>query len=154
MKAGVDYVGVCTSFYCHDDEGNFVFAKRSKNCRDEHGRWDPGSGALDHGLTFRENVLKEVKEEYGCDGEIEAWLPPITILREHGDQKTHWVAIGAFVKIKSEEVKNMEPHKFDEMALFKFDDLPNPLHSGFEYHYAQQKDIFHQYINRFTNFKI
>lgn len=146
MKAGIDYVGVTISFYCHDGEGNFVFALRSANCRDEHGRWDPGAGSLDHGLTLEENVLKEVKEEYGCDGIVEGWLPPIAVFREHEGKKTHWLAIGAFVRVKREEVQNMEPHKFDDLIWRRLDDLPEPLHTGFAWHFKQQYEHFKKYI--------
>jgi hypothetical protein len=68
MNPGIDYVGITTVFFCHDGKGNFLFHKRSNKCRDEHGRWDLGSGKLEHGrwdlgsgklehgLTLRENV--------------------------------------------------------------------------------------------------
>ena len=87
MNIGIDYVGVTTPFYCNDGKGNFLLHKRSKNTRDEHGRWDPGSGKLDFGLEFEENVLKEVFEEYGCKGEIQEQLPAHTILREWDGKK-------------------------------------------------------------------
>jgi hypothetical protein len=32
MKKGVDYIGVTVVFACHDGEGNYLFAKRGKNC--------------------------------------------------------------------------------------------------------------------------
>jgi 8-oxo-dGTP pyrophosphatase MutT (NUDIX family) len=145
-RAGVDYVGVTTSFYCHDGEGNFVFALRNKNCRDEHGRWDPGAGGLDVENTLEENVLKEVMEEYGCRGIVEEWLPPITLFREHEGQKTHWLAIGAFVRVNREDVKIMETHKFDNLIWRSLSDLPEPLHSGFQYHFNEQFDIFKKYF--------
>lgn len=42
MKPGVDYIGVCVVYLCHDGQGNFVMNKRGKNCRDEVGKWDIG----------------------------------------------------------------------------------------------------------------
>ena len=46
MEEGVEYIGVGVVFFCHDGEGNFILSKRTKNTRDEHGRWDPGGGAI------------------------------------------------------------------------------------------------------------
>jgi len=146
IRVGIDYVGITKSFYCHDGDNNFVFALRNKNCRDEHGCWDPGAGSLEVGNTLRENVLKEIKEEYGCEGVIEEWLPPVTIIRKHEGQITHWIAIGAFVRVKRGEVKIMETHKFDDLIWRPLTDLPQPLHSGFQYHFNKQKNIFKKYF--------
>lgn len=44
LVKGVDYIGVCVVYFCHDGKGEFVMAKRSSNARDEHGRWDIGGG--------------------------------------------------------------------------------------------------------------
>ena len=79
MKTGVDHVSIGTSFYCYDGKGNWLLHKRSKNCHDEVGVWDSGGGKLEFGLTLEENVLKEIKEEYGCDAIIERQLPAITL---------------------------------------------------------------------------
>ena len=45
-RAGISYIGTAVVFFCHDGKGNFVLSKRGENCRDEHGRWDPGGGAV------------------------------------------------------------------------------------------------------------
>jgi 8-oxo-dGTP pyrophosphatase MutT (NUDIX family) len=64
MQKGIDHIGITTVFACHDGEGNYLFSKRSTNCRDEHGTWDPGGGGLDFGDMLEDNVRKEVMEEY------------------------------------------------------------------------------------------
>ena len=33
MEVGIDYTGISVVFLCHDNEGNFLMNKRSKNCR-------------------------------------------------------------------------------------------------------------------------
>lgn len=145
MKIGVDYVGISTPFYCNDGQGNFLLHKRSKNCRDENDNWDPGSGKLDFGISIEENVLKEVAEEYGCKGEIQERLPAHDIFREHDGVKTHWVAIPFFIKINPKEAKNNEPEKIDEIGWFRLDNLPQPLHSGFQITLSKFSEYFQKY---------
>lgn len=145
MKIGVDYVGITTPFYCNDGQGNFLLHRRSKNCRDEQEKWDPGSGELDFGMSLEENVLREIAEEYGCQGEIQERLPAHNIFREHNGIKTHWVAVPFFVKINPKEVKNNEPNKIDEIGWFRLDSLPKPLHTGFQFTLAQFREHFEKY---------
>src|SRR5579862_8107330 len=93
LKAGLDYVAVGVSFYCHDGRGNFLMHKRSRNCRDEQGRWDFGGGKLEFGEQPEEAVLREVREEYCCAGRIQEILPPISRFREHDGRSTHWLSL-------------------------------------------------------------
>lgn len=144
-QIGIDYIGVSTPFYCHDGKGKFLFAKRSDKCRDEHGAWDTGSGKLEFGLSIAENILKEVKEEYGCSGKIQQFLPALSILRTHNGQPTHWVAIPAFVLVDPNEVKIMEPKKFTELGWFTLDNLPQPLHTGFAFTFQNYTSHFGKY---------
>lgn len=146
MNIGVDYVGITTPFYCHDGKGNLLMNKRSKECRDEHGKWDTGSGKLEFGSSLEENVLQEVLEEYGCQGEIQGSLPTHDIWREHEGVKTHWIAVPFFIKVDPKEVKNGEPHKFEEIKWFDLDHLPEPLHTGFAYTLDKYREYFEKYI--------
>ena len=130
MKIGHDYIGVATPFYCTDGHGKFLLHKRSKNCRDEHGAWDTGSGQLEFGSTLEENVLREVREEYGCDGEILEQLPPRSVLRTNDGQPTHWVACPFVITVDPAKVRNNEPHKIENLGWFSLDALPEPLHTG------------------------
>lgn len=145
MKIGIDYIGVTTPFYCHDGQGNFLLHKRSEKCRDEHHRWDPGSGKLEHGLSIEENILKEVLEEYGCGGNVQEILPAHDIFREQNGVATHWIAIPGFVRVNPKEVVNNEPEKILEIGWFTLDNLPAPLHTGFEYTFNLFKEHFYKY---------
>lgn len=147
MKIGIDFVGVTTPFYCHDGKGNLLLHKRSAACRDEQGRWDPGSGKLEPDLTLEENVLKEVQEEYGCAGEIQERLPVHDIFREQEGVRTHWVAAPFIVKVNPDQVINGEPHKIDELGWFRLDSLPEPLHEGFSYSLNKFRGIIEKYLN-------
>jgi len=131
MKKGVDYTGVTIVYFCHDGKGNFVMSKRNNNCRDEHGCWDPGGGGLEFGDTVENTLCKEIEEEY-CTKVINfEFLGYRDVHREHGGNKTHWIALDFKVQIDRDSVKNGEPHKFDEIGRFQLNDLPTPLHSQF-----------------------
>jgi ADP-ribose pyrophosphatase YjhB (NUDIX family) len=148
MKIGFDFVGITTPFYCHDGKGNILMHKRTAQCRDEHGRWDTGSGKLEFNLSLEENVLQEVLEEYGCKGVIEGQLPAHDIFREQEGVKTHWMAVPFFIKVNPAEVKNGEPHKIEEITWFPINKLPKPLHTGFEYTFKRYKNQFKQYFGK------
>ena len=129
MKKGVDYIGVCVVYFCHDGKGNFLMNKRSKNCRDEHGTWDQGGGGLEFGDSVEETLKKEVKEEYCTDILKSEFLGFRDVHREHNGKKTHWIALDFKLLVDRNKVKNGEPEKFDEIKWFTLDSLPSPLHS-------------------------
>lgn len=147
MKPGIDYIGITTPFYCNDGEGRFLFHKRSKNCRDEQGSWDPGSGQLEFGLTPEENVLKEITEEYGCSAEVQGSIPAHSIFRKLDKKETHWLAIPFFVKVNPMEVKINEIEKIDELGWFFLEKLPQPLHTGFNFTFTHYYNYFKKYKN-------
>lgn len=149
MKAGIDYIGISTPFYCNDGKRNFLFHKRSNNCRDEQGKWDPGAGQLEFGLTPEQNVLKEVQEEYGCRGIIQNRLPAHSIFRMHNHQKTHWIAIPFFIYVNPKKVRISDPDKIEKIEWCTLDNLPHPLHSGFSFTLKHFKQYFGEY--RITN---
>lgn len=145
MKAGIDYIGITTPFYCNDGKGKFLLNKRSIHCRDEQGTWDPGGGQLEFGETLEQSVLREVREEYRCASTIQEALPPHSILRVHNGQNTHWLAIPFFILVDPSKVKNNVPEKIDEIGWFPLDALPKPLHTGFAY----SLKIFGRYFEKY-----
>jgi 8-oxo-dGTP pyrophosphatase MutT (NUDIX family) len=131
MQKGIDYIGVTVVFFCHDGRGNFLMAKRSKNTRDEQGRWDIGGGGLDFGVSVEETLEKEIKEEYSTDIKKYTFLGYRDVHRAHNGTKTHWVGLDFAVLIDPKKVKNGEPHKFDEIAWYTLDTIPENAHSQF-----------------------
>lgn len=129
LKRGVDYIGVNCVFWCHDSEGKILMHKRSNKCRDEHGRWDCGSGSMEFGETFEDTVRREVMEEYGVEPLKIEYITTGNVLREHDGHTTHWVKNLHWVLVDPSQVKNMEPEKMEEIGWFSLDDLPTPLHS-------------------------
>lgn len=129
---GVSFTGITVVFLCHDGNGNLLLTKRSKQTRDEHGRWDPGGGSVKHGQSIEENLLREVKEEYNAtpiDTEFIGYFDAFRSSKE--GLPTHWLALCFAVQLDPEEVRINEPHKVDDFGWFSLDDLPSPMHSQF-----------------------
>jgi len=124
MKQGIDYIGVCVVYFCHDGQGNFVMNKRGENCRDEVGKWDIGGGALELGEKYEDRLKQEIKEEFCADVLDYEFLGFRDMHRIHQGVKTHWLALDFKVLVDKEKVKNGEPHKFDEIAWFTLDNMP------------------------------
>lgn len=129
MQKGIDHIGISVSYFCHDGRGNYLMNKRSTNCRDEHGCWDFGGGGVDFGDTIELTLRKEIKEEYCADILEYEFLGPTESFRDLDGKKSHWIHLHFLVKIDPKQVKNGEPHKFDEVKWFTLDNLPLPLHS-------------------------
>lgn len=129
FKKGVDYVGVCVVYFCHDGQGNFVMARRSNNARDEHGRWDIGGGGLEFGDTVEATLRKEIQEEYCADVLDFEFLGYQDVHHEHQGRPTHWIALNFKVLVDPAKVKNGEPHKFEEIKWFTLETMPENIHS-------------------------
>jgi 8-oxo-dGTP diphosphatase len=139
MQKGVDFIGVSISYFCHDGNGNYVFLRRGKNARDEHGKWDCGGGGLEFGQTVEDCLKAEIKEEYCADiieSEFIGFYEAFRTLdgKPFGsaqDKPTHWIALHFKVLVDPKQVKIGEPHKFDELGWFRLDNLPpaSELHS-------------------------
>ena len=132
MRRGVDYIGVSVNFVIHDGKGNVLLQKRSKNCRDEQGRWDVGGGSMEFGETLEEAVRREVKEELRAKALQIDFLKAYAVVRDNKGTKTHWVAFMHAVRVDPKQVTIGEPHKIDEIGWFNSKNLPSPLHSQFD----------------------
>jgi len=133
LKRGVDFVGISCSFVCHDGSGRILMHKRSKNCRDEHGRWDNGGGAHEFGDHIEETILREIKEEYGADAFNLQFVKAYDAHRTLDDgTPTHWLAVLYIAQVDPKQAKNNEPYKIDEIGWFTSENLPKPLHSMFK----------------------
>ena len=140
MKKGIDFTGISIVYFCHDNKSNVLLNKRSTNCRDEQGLWDIGGGALEF-LDNVENTLKEeIKQEYCTDVVNFEFLGFRDVHRENNGIKTHWIALDFKVLVDRTKVKNGEPHKFDEVRWFKFNEIPKELHSQLPYFLEKYKE--------------
>ncbi len=132
LKRGVDFIGVNVVFFCHDGKGNVLLGKRSQKCRDEHGAWDCGGGAIEFGESFEDALRRELKEEYGAEPLDIVFVASRSIVRTNEGRTTHWIANLHRVLIDPAQVTNNDPEKIDEISWFPFHALPEPLHTGFQ----------------------
>jgi 8-oxo-dGTP pyrophosphatase MutT (NUDIX family) len=139
-KKGVDYTGITVVYFCHDGKGNIVFGQRSKNARDEKGRWDIGGGGVEFGDSLETTLRKEIKEEYGTDVLSFEFLGYREVFRENEGKKTHWLAMDFKVLVDPAQVKNGEPHKFNDVAWFTLQKMPSPIHSQLPIFLEKYKD--------------
>lgn len=144
---GISFTGVTTVFFCHDGKGHVFLAKRSKNARDERGRWDIGGGGLKWGVTAIDNLRRELLEEYGAVPKNTKFLGYRDVMRElENDTKTHWIALDYLVEVDRNEVHIAEPEMFDDSGWFQLDELPKPLHSQLPYAFEKYSAEFNPSI--------
>lgn len=139
LKRGVDYIGVCCVFFCHDGKGNFVLHKRSVQCRDEQGRWDCGGGSMEFGESFEDAVKREITEEYGSEVLDLKMVTVRNVVRDNNGTPTHWVAVLFAAQVDPTQTKIGDPLKMDEIGWFSENNLPEPLHSKFQEHFKLVK---------------
>ena len=140
MEPGVDYIGVTVVFLCHDGKGNILLNKRSKNCRDEQGRWDPGGGGVEFGTPVIDTLKKEIKEEYCTDVLDYEFLGYRDVHRTNNGKPTHWIGLDFKVLVDRSKVEIGEPEKLDEIGWFTLDNLPKPMHSQWPEFFRWYKD--------------
>jgi ADP-ribose pyrophosphatase YjhB (NUDIX family) len=140
MQKGIDYTGISICYFCHDGKGNFVMAKRSEQCRDEHNRWDIGGGALEFGEKVEDRLRQEIREEYLTEVLEYEFIDFDDVHRKHAGKDTHWVALLFKVLIDREKVGIGEPHKFSDISWFTLDSLPDDLHSSLPNFFKKYKD--------------
>lgn len=126
---GISFVGVTTSFICHDGKGHIFMAKRGGKCRDEIGHWDNGGGGLKWGQTAEANAIREIEEEYSVRPQKINFLGYRDVFRTQNDTQTHWLSLDFLVKVDRNKAKINEPDFFDDSGWFSLDKLPSPLHS-------------------------
>lgn len=137
---GIIRISVC--FFCHDGKGNYLVAKRSQNCRDEQGLWDPGGGGLKFGEKIEDAVYREMREEYATSPLAIEHLGYRDVFREQNGLPTHWVAHDFRVLVDPAEVKIGEPHKCDELrwgTIEEIKSLGDELHSQFPAFFAKHE---------------
>lgn len=145
MRAGIDYIGVITPFFCTDGNGKFLFYKRGRSSKDEQGKWDCSGGTLQFGEQPVEGMRRKLRSQYQVEGKVLDQLPPCSIVLDINGIQNHWLAVPFIVQVDSDQVKIGEPEKMDEIEWFSLSRLPEPIHPGAKYILDLHQDVFNKY---------
>lgn len=125
LKAGKDYIGVGGGVLIFNKKKEVLLKKRSKNSKNEIGKWEKPGGEIDFGERSIQAMKREIKEETDIDIDIWGLLPHTDhILKK---EKQHWMALNYLASVKSGIAKNTEPDKCDELKWFPLNKLPKKL---------------------------
>jgi 8-oxo-dGTP diphosphatase len=149
QHTGLSYPAITAIFFLHDGKGRIFLSKRSRRTRDEHGRWGPGAGGVEHGEAIEATVHRELQEEFGVTSLKTDFLGYFDSFRET-DQGyvSHWLAMCFAVLVDPVKVKLNEPEMFDDAGWFSLDDMPSPLHSQFTAFFGKFKEPLREVMNR------
>lgn len=141
MKKGFDFIGIAVVTMCHDGNGKYLLSERGLSCKDEHGAWEPaGSGAVEHGETFEEAVVREVKEECGATAIDLEFMGFREVFREIEGKPSHYVTFDYKARIEPKEVYITEPDKCTQLRWCSIEEIPEPQHSQFPFFLNKYKD--------------
>lgn len=118
IKAGRDYIGVGVGAVIVD-HGAVLLLKRKKS--PEAGHWSIPGGRVEFGETVEAAIVREIKEELGCDAKVVSSLGVTNHIVE--DEGVHWVSPRFLVVIVGEP-KNLEPDVHDAVQWFEVSKLP------------------------------
>jgi 8-oxo-dGTP diphosphatase len=118
MKAGRDYIGVGVGAVIMD-HGAVLLLKRKK--APEAGHWSIPGGRVEFGETVEAAIIREIKEELGCDARIVSSLGVTNHIV--ADEGVHWVSPRFLVAITGEP-ENLEPDVHDAIEWFDISKLP------------------------------
>lgn len=129
LTKGLDYTGICVTFFIHDGSGRFLMAKRSQQTRDEQGRWEVGGGGVKFGERLDEALAREVREEYGVPILAHEFIGYRDVHREQNGRRSHWLAMDFKIQVDPATVINNDPEMIDELGWFTLETTPQNLHS-------------------------
>jgi len=138
-----EHIRTSVVFFCHDGNGKYLLNKRSQNCRDEQGTWDPGGGSVEFGERLVDAVMREIQEEFCTTPKDIEFMGYRDVMREQNGKKTHWVSHDFRVLVDPKEVRSGEPHKCDGLTwvtIAELENFPEPLHSQFPIFLKQYRD--------------
>lgn len=113
------------------DTGRLLIAHRSKDVEQPH-TWGTWGGAIDHGETPEQAVLREVFEESGYEG-LCIMVPLALFSHACGFNYHNFLAI-----IDAEFTPQLD-HETQDFQWCELDQMPNPLHPGLVYLLEQSK---------------
>jgi len=125
LKAGKDYVGVGGGALIFNKKKEILLMKRGGSVRNNAGWWAKPGGRVEYGETAMQMAKREIKEETNINIQVWGYLPHTDqVIKKEGQ---HWVAINFLADCKSGKLKNMEPHKCDEVRWYSLNKLPKKM---------------------------
>jgi 8-oxo-dGTP diphosphatase len=122
LKAGKDYIGVGGGVLIFNKNKEILLMKRGKNSKNDVGYWAKPGGSIEFGETAVAMIKREIKEEINIELDIWGELPHTDhIVKKEGQ---YWMAINFLANYKKGKIKNMEPHKCDELKWFSLKKMP------------------------------
>lgn len=121
MKEGKDCIGVGLGALILNDKNEVLLMRRTQQSRNGAGQWWKPGGTLEFGSTPEACLIREIREELGCEAQIVRFLRYVN--HRIPEEGQHWVALDFLVKITGEP-QIMEPHKCDGMGWFPLNALP------------------------------
>ncbi len=125
MKKGFDYIGVGVGAVIVNREGRVFLAKRGREARNEKYKWEFPGGSVEFGERLEEALVREVREEYGFEIEVEKLLDVVDHIIP--DEHQHWVSPTFLCAHRSGTPHIREPHKCEEIGWFAVDRIPEDL---------------------------
>jgi 8-oxo-dGTP pyrophosphatase MutT (NUDIX family) len=86
---------------------------------------------VEFGDSVEDTIRREVMEEYNVDVINFEFLGFRDVKRQSHGITTHWIALDFKVLVNPDNMKNNEPHKFDDIGWFSPQSMPEPVHSQF-----------------------
>lgn len=121
MKKGIDYIGVGVGAIISNSAGEVFLARRGNEARNERGKWE-FPGGVEFNETLEQALLREVREEYGFEIEVQELLDVVDHIIPA--EKQHWVSPSFLCRVKSGTPRIREPHKCAEIGWFELDRIP------------------------------
>lgn len=117
MKIGVDYIGVSAGAVISDADGRYFLARRGQAARDDVGLWEFPGGTVEFYETREAAVVRNVREKYGLDVEVEKLLGVYDVIDK--SNKDHWLSTTYICHPVGGEARIVEPEKCIEIGWFK-----------------------------------
>ena len=111
--------------HIENDKGEILLQQRGIKSRDENGLFEDIGGQVDSDdLTFKDAIIREIKEEAGDDIKLDFNGNSIGIYHCFKNN-VNWIFIIYFVKYISGDFKIMEPDKCIGYNFFTYEDVIN-----------------------------